>query len=248
MSDPENPSEPRLSLVVPIHNEEENILPFWKELVPVLDGLGMGWEALLVDDGSTDSGPAVLEEIRRGDPRARVVRIEPKQGQSAAFWAGFRRARGRIIVTLDADLQNDPADIPILLKALDVADVAVGWRQGRRDPLAKRIASRIANGVRNWITRESIHDVGCSLKAFRGEALGAIVPFHGMHRFFPTLVRMAGGRVVEVKVRHRPRTRGKSKYGIANRIVGPLADCLAVLWMKRRRIGEAHEREVGGGN
>ncbi|MGH7378051.1 MAG: glycosyltransferase family 2 protein [Candidatus Methylomirabilales bacterium] len=239
-----SPQTPRISVVIPVYNEEQGISPLWRALAPALEALGESWEVLLVDDGSTDGSLREMLSLRRRDPRVRILRFPTNQGQSAAFWCGFRRARGRTVVTLDADLQNDPADIAVLLRALEGADLAIGWRHRRDDPFTSRIASRIANRFRNWTTAEEIHDVGCSLKAFRREVLERLFPFRGMHRFYPTLARMGGFRVVEVKVAHRPRATGRSKYGIWNRLLGPLQDCLAVRWMKRRHLGGLEAEEV----
>ncbi len=243
-SPPRDPNPVELSVVVPVYNEAGNIRPLWSGLRPSLEGLGRSWEVLFVDDGSTDSSGGELADVRREDPRVRVLRLEPNQGQSAAFWAGFKRVHGEIVVTIDADLQNDPGDISLLLRALEDADVAIGWRHERCDPFLKRVSSRIANGFRNWITEEEVHDVGCSLKAFRRPVFDHLFPFRGMHRFFPTLARFAGFKVVEVKVRHHPRVRGLSKYGIWNRLVGPFLDCLAVRWMKKRYVGRAAAEEA----
>jgi len=244
MSDKAKSDGPEVSVVIPVYNEEESLRPLWEALSPVLEALGRSWEVLLVDDGSTDGSLREMLSIRRLDPRVRVIQLERNRGQSAAFWCGFENARGEVVVTMDADLQNDPADLPLLLEALRGADVAIGWRTERRDPFVKRASSRIANGWRNWITGDRIHDVGCSLKAFRRPVIDRLFPFRGMHRFFPTLARVAGFRVVEVPVRHHPRARGKSKYGTLNRLVGPLVDCFAVSWMRRRYVGDVAGREV----
>ncbi len=235
---------PRISLVIPAYNEEENLPRLWEALRGVLEGIGVSWEVVLVDDGSTDGSLRAMQAIRRSDPRVRVLALERNRGQSAAFWCGFQRARGEILMTMDADLQNDPLDLPLLLKALEGFDAAIGWRYPRLDPFQKRAASRFANGVRNWLTGEEVHDVGCSLKAFRREVLEHVYPFRGMHRFYPTLFRIAGFKVTEVKVRHHPRTHGRSKYGTWNRLVGPFFDCLAVRWMKKRYIGRTSGKEM----
>lgn len=239
--------KPDVSLVIPVYNEQDNIQPLWEAVFPVLSNLGKSWEVVFIDDGSTDASLERLRAIARHDSRLRVIRLDRNRGQSAAFWSGFQAARGDAVVTMDADLQNDPQDIPLLLEALKDADTVIGWRHERRDTFVKRVASKIANSFRNWITKEDVHDVGCSLKAFRAHVIPHMFPFRGMHRFFPTLVKVAGFKVVEVKVRHHPRTRGKSKYGIFNRLFGPLADCFAVRWMKRRYVGRVEWKEIEHG-
>jgi glycosyltransferase involved in cell wall biosynthesis len=166
----------------------------------------------------------------------RVLRFVENRGQSAALDAGFRAARGAVIAMIDADLQNDPADLPRLLAALDRADVVNGIRVGRRDPWLRRISSRVANAFRNWATQDHVTDVGCSLRVMRAGFVRRVKLYRGMHRFLPTLLRMEGARVIEVPVNHRPRRRGRSKYGIANRLRVALGDLLAVRWMQRRRL------------
>lgn len=244
-------SLPSLSVVIPVYNEEGSIPPLWAALEPVLRATGVAWEVLFVDDGSKDKSLDLLRGLRARDSRVRVFSQTPNRGQSKAFWVGFQAARAPVVVTLDADLQNDPRDLPLLLAAIKPdaitqADLAIGWRHQRNDPFLKRISSKIANGFRNWVTDEEVHDVGCSLKAFRREVFAHFYPFRGMHRFFPTLARIAGFRVVEVKVSHHPRTRGVSKYGVWNRLVGPLLDCLAVRWMKKRYVGRVDAKEIDG--
>jgi glycosyltransferase involved in cell wall biosynthesis len=235
VSDP-TPRSIDVSVVIPAYNERDNLAPLLEEVRAVLDGLGLRYEVLFVDDGSTDGSNRVLGDLRAADPRVRVVSLARNAGQSAAMDAGFRRAGGDVVVTLDADLQNDPADIPLLLAALDGWDAAVGVRVRRRDNLVRRASSRVANFVRNRLSEESIVDTGCSLKAFRRAALSRIVLYDGMHRFLPTLLRMEGYRVREVPVEHRARRHGRSKYGIGNRLVPSFVDLLAVRWMKRRKL------------
>ncbi len=166
----------------------------------------------------------------------RVLRLTENCGQSAALDAGFRAARGSVVATIDADLQNDPADLPRLLAALDGADVVNGVRLRRHDPIGRRLSSRLANVFRNWLTNETVTDVGCSLRVMRARYLRRIKLYRGMHRFLPTLLRMEGARVIELPVRHRPRRRGRSKYGVANRLWVGLGDAFAVRWMQRRRL------------
>jgi len=227
---------PAVSIVVPVYNETGNLGLLLEEIAAAL--AGRSYEIVAVDDGSTDGSAEELVALRSRHPGLRVVRFARNAGQSAAFAAGFRAARGAVIVTMDADLQNDPADVPALLDALERSglEAAVGWRRDRRDTGWKKVQSRIANGVRNRLNHETIRDTGCSLKAFRREAVADIPWFAGMHRFLPTLVKMRGGRVVEVPVRHRPRRFGVTKYGMWNRVFRALADALAVRWMQARAL------------
>lgn len=230
------PAAPAVSVVVPVYNERENLAPLLDEIATALRGTS--YEVVAVDDGSTDGSGEALVGLRARYPALRVVRFAGNAGQTAAFAAGFRAARGAVLVTMDADLQNDPADVPVLLEELRRSGVeaAAGWRKDRQDTGWKLVQSRIANGVRNRLNHETIRDTGCSLKAFRREAVQDIPWFTGMHRFLPTLVKMRGGRVVEVPVRHRPRRFGATKYGMWNRVFRALADALAVRWMQRRAL------------
>ena len=225
-----------LSLVVPVYNERDNLPPLVEEIGRALGG--RRYEIVAVDDGSTDGSLEVLKALKQSHAELHVLAFAEHAGQTAAFAAGFGAARGKVIVTLDADLQNDPADIPALVDELERSGAAVvaGYRVERRDTGWKRLQSRIANGVRNRLNRETIRDTGCSLKAFRAEAVRALPLFNGMHRFLPTLVRMRGGRVTEVPVRHRPRRFGSTKYGMWNRAFRAFVDALAVRWMQRRAL------------
>jgi dolichol-phosphate mannosyltransferase len=228
--------QPDLSVVFPVYNEEENIPILLDEIVGALRGTS--FEMVAVDDGSVDRSLQILRESRRKHPNLRVLTFEKNSGQTAALDAGWRAARGRSIVSLDADLQNDPADIPRMIRKLEEsgADMVIGVRVNRQDTWAKKMQSRIGNGVRNWITRDQITDTGCSLKLIRREAVERVRLFNGMHRFLPTLVRMQGYKVVEMPVNHRPRKFGVSKYGAMNRAMRGLADCFAVRWMGKRML------------
>lgn len=249
---------PELSVIVPVFNEVENISPLWRELDAVLARLGRSAEVVFVDDGSTDGSADAIRALMAGDPRVRLLCLDANTGLTAAFHAGYAAACGRLVATLDADLQNDPRDLPPLLAALEDADAAVGWRRERHDPWPKRVSSRIANALRNWLTGDEVRDSACSLRVMRRECVGAIPPYTGMHRFVPTLLRMAGHRVVEVPVNHRPRRFGRSKYGIKNRALRAFVDLLAVRWMMRRAVryrvrevarqeGATPRRSSGGG-
>jgi dolichol-phosphate mannosyltransferase len=205
-------------------------------LVDVLKSLNKSYEMIFVDDGSSDESRNVLKEIAAYDPSLRVIGFKENYGLSAALMAGIREAQGKIIVTLDSDLQNDPEDIPKLVENLNHHDMATGWRQKRQDPWLKRISSHIANSVRNQLIGEAIRDSACTLRAFKKECIQDICIFNGMHRFLPTLVKINGYRVVEVPVSHHPRKFGKSKYNIRNRMWRSFVDLLAVRWMKRHQI------------
>jgi glycosyltransferase involved in cell wall biosynthesis len=231
---------PKLSVVVPIHNEVDSLPALHAELDAVLKDFPGGVELVLVDDGSTDGSLELLRAMERDDTRVRLVVFDGNFGQSAALAAGFAAARGEFTVTMDADLQNDPADIPRMMTLLDEADVVNGVRVTRNDGVVRRLSSRIANGFRNWMTDESVTDVGCSLRVVRTRYLQRLHPFRGMHRFLPTLLRIEGARVVEVPVAHRPRRFGQSKYGIGNRLFVGLVDVFAVRWMQSRAL---HWRE-----
>lgn len=235
-----------LSVVIPAYNEAPNVEPGYRELLAVLEPLGRPFEVIVVDDGSTDETFGILARIAETDPRLRVLRFKRNAGQTAALVAGFRAARGDVVVTMDADLQNDPRDIPALLAALPGCDAVCGWRVDRHDPWSKRIASRIANAVRRRLTGDGVHDTGCMLKAFRRAALTRLPPFRNMHRFLPALLQQEGFRVVEVPVRHRPRRAGQSKYGNWGRLWAGLADLWAVRWMARRRLDYEVVEERGG--
>ena len=242
MSDSESPSI-EISVVVPAYNELENIEPLLAELRTALAATGRRYEIVLVDDGSDDgTGDRIAAESRR-DPRVRPVLLARRVGQSAALAAGFSSARGAVIVTLDADLQNDPADLPGILSALERADVVSGIRRGRHDRWLRRLSSQIANRVRRAVIGDPITDIGCSFKAYRREALEHVPLFVGVHRFLPALCVFRGARLAEVPLSHRPRRHGVSKYGVANRLWRGLYDLIGVRWLKSRLI-RYHTREV----
>lgn len=229
-------SGPELSVLLPAFNEAESLPRLWAELVPVLDTLARSAEVIVVDDGSTDATPAVARTLHAADARVRLLRLAANRGLSAALDAGFTRVRGRVVVTLDTDLQNDPRDIPRMLAHLDRYDAVTGWRQRRDDPWLKRISSRVANTVRNAVTRDDVHDSACTLRVMRRGCLDGLPRFRGFHRFVPTLLRMAGCRVLELPVSHRPRRFGVSHYGIRNRALVAFEDLLAVRWMQSRAL------------
>lgn len=225
-----------ISVVIPLYNEEENIPALLERVTRIMEEIGKSYEIICVDDGSTDKSYQLLQESVKHYPLLRPLHFRENAGQTAALDAGFKAARGRVIVTMDADLQNDPADIPLLLEALQESDMVCGWRYHRQDPWIRLVSAWIANTVRNKITHEQIRDTGCSLKAYRRECIERLKLFSGMHRFLPTLVKLEGFRVTEVKVRHFPRKHGKSKYTIRNRLFRSFIDCLAVAWMQKRAL------------
>lgn len=237
-----------LSVVIPIYNEEESLPPLWAELQEVLDGLGLSSEVIFVDDGSRDRSAEIIRAFRQQSLRARLVRLKENAGETAAMDAGLRAVRGRWVVTMDGDLQNDPHDIPTLLSHLDRWDAVTGWRVRRADgdSAVRRISSRVANRIRNALSDDTIQDSGCTFRAFRRECLRGLVLYRGFHRFIPTLLKMRGYRVTEVPVNHRPRRFGASKYGIMNRAFVAFADLLVVRWMKDRLLRYEVAEDLGG--
>lgn len=233
-----------ISVIVPVYNEAPNIPDLAARILGVMRAERYEFEVLFVDDGSTDGSGDLLDQAASREGGVRVIHFDRNYGQSAAFFAGFEHARGDMLVSLDADLQNDPAEIPVLLDALEGCDLAYGVRRERHDPFLKRAASWVANTVRNWVTREDVEDTACSLKAFRRPCAEAIIRLRGMHRFFPTLARLAGFRAKPVFVKHYPRAAGKTKYTIRNRLVGPFLDLLGVRWMQARRLDYRIARET----
>jgi len=226
-----------LSVVVPAYNEEENIPVLLDEISSVLNKLYLNYEVLVVNDGSTDKTYNKLIEAKKKYKNLRILHLRKNNGLSAALDAGFKNAIGKIIVIIDADLQNDPADIPKLISLIGEYDVVCGWRKNRIDPISKKISSKIANFVRNKLTGEEVNDTCCGLKAFRRECVINFKMYNGLHRFLPTLLKMEGYKITEIPVNHRPRTLGKSKYNISNRLFKSLYDLIAVRWMKTRRLG-----------
>lgn len=240
-----NPTEPiELSVVVPVFNEEENLPILIPRLSEVLNPLGLTYEMIFVDDGSSDGSRRILKEMATQYGGLRMIGLKENRGLSTALIAGMREARGEWIVTLDSDLQNDPEDIPKLLVYLDRYDLATGWRQKRDDPWLKRISSKIANAIRNRLSGEQIQDSACTLRAFKRECLQDLIPFDGMHRFFSTLAKMRGYKIVEVPVIHHSRKFGKSKYNIRNRAMRAFIDLLGVRWLKNRRIDYTIEERI----
>ena len=237
-----------LSIVVPVYNEEENLPVLWPEVREALAPTGLAYEVIFVDDGSKDRSAELVRGFRESDPRVRLVRLKANAGETAATDAGFKAVRGRYVVVMDADLQNDPRDIPGMLRHLDQWDAVTGWRvnRGAGDSWVRRLSSRIANRVRNRLSDESIQDSGCTFRAFRRECLRDLVLYKGFHRFIPTLLKMRGFRVLEAPVKHRPRRFGQSKYGIGNRALRAFVDLLVVRWMKNRLLRYEVAEDLGG--
>jgi dolichol-phosphate mannosyltransferase len=228
---------PILSLVIPCHNEEENLRALFAAIVQALEPLQISYEIIVTDDCSEDRSWDVLQEFAARDPRVRIQRLARNCGESAASWAGMKAARGRYIGTLDADLQNDPRDLPQFLKAVERFDCVCGTRVASRrdgDSFIRIASSRIANWVRNRLSDEEISDAGCTYRVFKRESVANLKFFKGMHRFLPTLIKMEGFTVGEIPVSTNPRFAGKSHYGVWNRLFASLYDLLAVRWMKRR--------------
>ena len=224
-------NSPAFSVIVPLYNEEANLPILQEELRGALSGLD--YEIIFVDDGSVDGTAERIETA----PNIRLIRFEKNAGQSAAIYAGLTAARGATLVVIDGDLQNDPADIPRLLAEIACgADLVCGYRIKRRDTVVKRLTSRIANTVRSRYTKDGVRDTGCTLKAMRRECVSALLPFKGMHRFIPALVKAAGYRLVEIPVNHRPRRFGQSKYGLSNRALRATIDMFGVRWLLSRRL------------
>jgi glycosyltransferase involved in cell wall biosynthesis len=226
-------AHPEISIVVPVYNEEENVLLLHDKLTAALGDLGLTYEILYVDDGSSDRSFALLESIAKRDSKVRVIRFRRNFGQTAAMAAGLHHAKGNVIVPLDADLQNDPADIPHLLAKMDEGfDVVSGWRLKRKDNALRRLPSHVANGLISRVTGVPLHDYGCSLKAYRASIIKDVELYGEMHRFIPAYAAMVGGRVTEIPVRHHPRVAGKSKYGMG-RVFHVLLDLLVVKYLGR---------------
>jgi glycosyltransferase involved in cell wall biosynthesis len=231
---------PELSIVIPVYNEDANVEALRAELTESITRLGRSYEIILVDDGSTDGTPAALAAWQERDPSVRVLRLRRNFGQTAAFSAGFDHAAGEVVVTLDGDLQFDPADIPRMLARLEQGfDMVCGWRTPRRDPLSKRIPSWLANRMISWATGVRLHDFGCSLKAMRSDVAKGLRLYGEMHRFIPAVASWMGVTIDEMAVRHRARTRGSSKYGLG-RTTRVFLDLLTVKFLLAYGTRPAH--------
>ena len=223
-----NPNSPYLSIVVPLFNEEESLAELHEEIISVGKQLEFSYEIILVDDGSTDGTWAIIEELKKMTPQLRAIKFRRNFGQTSAMVAGFDYSKGDVIVSLDGDLQNDPRDIPLLLEKISEGyDVVSGWRIHRKDHFTRVLPSKLANSIISLTTGVRLHDYGCALKAYRAVCIKSIKAYGEMHRFFPALAKMAGSRIIELPVRHRPRKYGDSKYGL-NRIFKVLSDIIAI--------------------
>lgn len=231
-------ANPYISIVVPVKNEEECIPDLAAEVTTALSGSGHAWECIWVNDGSTDTTASMLAQLSTNDPRHRFVTHAESFGQSAALATGFSYAHGEIIGTMDGDGQNNPQDFLPLLERLEAGDVGMvnGIRRNRRDTFMRRFSSRVANGFRRLILRDSVSDIGCGIRVFRKECVSGLPLFKGLHRFLPILAGVKGYSITEIQVDHRPRTRGKTKYGVHNRLWVGLADTCAVKWMQSRLV------------
>lgn len=230
-------SYPDLSVVIPIYNEAENLDPLLTELTGVLKNLNKSYEIICINDASTDGSLQVLKDLKPLYPELRILSHTINSGESAGQATGFRYSRGDIIITMDGDMQNDPGDIPKMLKALsDEVACVCGVRKVREDNVVRRISSYIANTFRNFMTGDAISDAGCTFRAIRRSALKEMVVFNGMHRFLPSILRAQAYRVVEIPINHRPRFAGRSKYGIGNRLWRGILDCFAMRWYKARAV------------
>lgn len=222
---------PQISIVVPVHDEQDNVKPLYEALIPSLEALGRSFEVIVVDDGSRDDTYPRLTRLAAADERLKLLKLRRNYGQTAALAAGFDHARGAIIVPMDGDLQNDPTDIALLLEKIDEGyDVVSGWRRDRKDGLVRRLPSRIANWLIGQVTGVRLHDYGCTLKAYRAEIVEETHLYGEMHRFLPALAHMAGATITEIPVGHHPRVNGRSKYGLG-RTFKVLLDLLTVKFL-----------------
>lgn len=234
----------KYSLVIPLKNEEDNVKNLLDEIEPVMKGLDEPFEVLAIEDGSTDNTFSILKTLKIDRPWLRVLKFNGNFGQSSAFDAGFKAAAGEFVITLDGDRQNDPTDIPKMIAASEGADLVCGIRAKRKDPIVKRVTSKLANFVRSRLCEDGVQDTGCSLKLYRRESLKKIKMFNGMHRFLPALFLIEGFKIKEIPVNHRERVAGVTKYNFFNRSFNTVADMLAVRWMRKRRLQWQLEKEI----
>ncbi len=232
------------SVVIPLKNEEENISDLIHELEPVMESLSKPWELICIDDGSQDRTFEILQNLKKQKAYLRIIKFKGNFGQSSAFDAGFRTAKGNFIITMDGDRQNDPHDIPKLLAMVGNADLVCGQRIKRKDSWNKKIISYFANKIRSRFVGDGIPDTGCSLKLYRRSCFDKIKMYHGMHRFLPALFLIEGFEIKSVPVNHRERTKGKTKYNIFNRSFNTISDMFAVSWMRKRHLKYKVEQEI----
>jgi glycosyltransferase involved in cell wall biosynthesis len=237
---------PEISVVVPFHNEGPNVAPLAREIFSALQSDPRGIELILVDDGSADDTWERILEVSRADPRVRAIRHARRSGQSAALWTGFKTSRGGVILTLDGDLQNDPSDLPRLLAELADCDLVCGARVKRMDNPLRRFSSSVARVARKLVLNADFQDTGCNLRAFKRSVLETIPAFNGFHRFMPILAQGGGAAVREIPVSHRPRTAGRSNYGMWNRLGRGACDLVMVRWYLKRQLGRVPASENTG--
>jgi len=234
----------KISYVIPVFDEEENIPELYAQILSVSEKINSEFEIIFVDDCSRDTSLSIIKDLSTKDERVKYVAFAVNTGQSAAMYAGFQYASGDVIITMDADLQNDPADIPEMLKYYGEYDMVTGWRFNRKDTNAKKLASKFGNKIRNSIIKDNVHDTGCSLKVMRASMLKKVKMYKGLHRFLPAMMQMEGAKVKEVKVNHRARVHGVSKYTNMKRAKEALYDLISVRWMQKRylkiQVGETN--------
>jgi len=233
-----------ISIIVPVFNEAENILPMLRETVAAMKGSARSWELVFVDDASSDETWTRIAEARGLDLRVRGLRHGRNAGQSAALWTGIQATTSPILATLDGDLQNDPADLPRMLGELERHDFVSGMRLQRRDNFVRRRSSAIARWARRTALGVDFRDTGCAIRVFKRPALNGVFPFNGLHRFLPVIVHGGGARTLEVPVNHRPRVAGVSKYGVWNRLGRGIYDLFAIAWYQKRRVGSVPFTEL----
>ncbi|MBG86143.1 MAG: hypothetical protein CMO80_04495 [Verrucomicrobiales bacterium] len=233
-----------ISIIVPVFNEEDNVQPLADEVIAAFDEGGCDWELVFVDDCSSDSTWEKIATARGKNQRVRGFRLEKNSGQSAAVWTGIQGTDRPLIATLDGDRQNDPADLPILLKELDTCDFACGWRHKRKDTFLRKISSGIARWFRCRALRSDFKDTGCAVRVFKRECVKALFGFNGLHRFMPIIVAGAGFKCREVPCNHRPRVAGESKYGVWNRLWRGIYDLIAISWYQKRRVNSVKFAEA----
>ena len=224
-----------ISVIVPVFNEADNVLPMSREVAAAMAKTGRDWELLFVDDASTDETPQRILEATRGDAHVRGLRHQRNAGQSAAVWTGIQATTSPILCTLDGDLQNDPADLPAMIAELAKVDFVSGMRLNRQDTWVRKVSSKIARAARKAALGVDFRDTGCAIRAFKRTALAGVFPFNGLHRFLPVLVHGGGARTLEVPVNHRPRVAGVSKYGVWNWLGRGIYDLIAISWYQKRR-------------
>lgn len=239
-----NGVKPDITIVVPVFNEEDNVLPLTEEITAAMENVSRSYELVLVDDASTDATWERIDEARQRNGRVRGLRHERNAGQSAALWTGIQATQGAIIVTLDGDRQNDPADLPLLFAELKNHDFVCGVRCKRHDDWLRLVSTKVARAARRKVLKVDFCDTGCAFRVFKREALNGIFPFNGLHRFLPVLVHGNGARTKEITISHRARVAGVSKYGLWNRLWRGIYDLIAIAWYQKRRLPRLATNEL----